>query len=686
MADPFAPLTAFMQELRRRRVFRVAAVYAAVAFVIIQIIDGTFDLMGVPDWVGRMMVVLLAIGFPVSMILAWIFDITPEGIVRTGHASAKGSDVTLSSSKGGSGKPLTSNRALIIISVLAIAFGIWGRWGGGGAVGLIRSIAVIPLENLMNDPDQDYFVSGMHEALIAELSRISALRVIGRTSTLRYKANPKPIPEIAAELNVDAVIEGSVLRDGDRVRITVQLVAANPERHLWSDSYVRDLRDILKLHSDVAVAIARQIELTIDPDDASRPTASPASVNSEAYNYVLLGNSYADRDFTRQNLENALDMYTRAVVLDSTYAQAYAGQARMHDSIYWFHYDHSPERILLAREALIKAERLAPDDPVVGLIKGWYLYHCYLDYEGALREFDKIRAVWLNNPDVDYGYAAVLRRQGKMEESVEHWRRAAILDPLNASPIAILGETYALQRAYPQALASLNTAISLAPDRMFSYWHAIQVLYRWDGNTARAREMLAAAQAQANLKGDPRIMHSGVLLKMFDGHFNQALALLRIIPDDVVSTQFYIVPKSLLAGQIYRLMGDTASALAQFDSARALLEERLASSYDDARYHSALGLAWAGLSAREKALEAGRRGVAELPISKEAWRGYYRLLDLAMIQTITGDYQDALENVDRLLTLPGDLSLNEILLDPRWENLTQQPGFSRIEEMYGGGR
>ena len=198
--------------------------------------------------------------------------------------------------------------------------------------------------------------------------------------------------------------------------------------------------------------------------------------------------------------------------------------------------------------------------------------------------------------------------------------------------------------------------------------------------------MLAAAQAQTSLKSDPGLMHLGVILKMFDGHFDQALALLRSLPDEVISNQYFIVPKSLLAGQIYRLMGDTASAIVQFDSARLWLEENLAASYDDARFYSALGLAWAGLGEREKALEAGRRGVAELPVSKEAWRGHYRLIDLAMIQTMTGDYQDGLENVDRLLTLPGDLSLNELLLDPRWAALTQQPGFSRIEEKYGGGR
>ncbi|MCH7575994.1 MAG: hypothetical protein IIA59_12865 [Candidatus Marinimicrobia bacterium] len=576
------------------------------------------------------------------------------------------------------------NAAIVAIAVVVVAFAFWGPWRGIDPSGEIRSIAVLPLENLMGDPDQDYFVDGMHEALTSQLTRFSRLKVISRTSAMRYKNSDKSVPEIAAELGVDAIVEGSVLKAGGMVRITAQLIDGRTDLHLWASEYDRRLEDILSLHRDVARAIANEINLTLSPEVEAR-LAESRIVNPEAYNYVLLGDRSAERGYTKQSFENALSMYTKAAALDSTYAQAYAGQASMHASMYWFHFDHSAERILLAREALSQAERLAPDDPIVLYAKGMYLYQCYLDYDGALKEFDNIRAVWPNNPDVTEGYATVLRRQGKMEESAMHWRRAASFDPLNTTILLNMGITYGLNRAYPEAMASLDKAISMAPDQWRTYYIAAGILYRWDGNTARSREMLAAAQAQASLKGNPWLTYISVLLEMFDGQNDQALALLRSMPIEVIDVQFFIIPKSFLAGQMYHLMGDTALAKAQFDSARAWLEESQPRSYDDARYYSALGLAWAGLGEREKALEAGRRGVAELPVTREAWRGYLRLLDLAMIQTITEDYEAAIETVDRLLTLPGDLSFKELLLDPRWAALTQQPGFSRIEQKYGGG-
>ncbi|MEE9161523.1 MAG: hypothetical protein V3U35_01005, partial [Candidatus Neomarinimicrobiota bacterium] len=306
-------LATFFAELKRRRVFRVAAFYGGIAFVIVQIIDGTFELMGIPAWVGRLVVVLLGLGFPVAMGLAWVFDITPEGIVRTGRfaADTRGQG----KSQPGSGRPLTSNRALIVVAVLAVAFGVWSRWGGGdGTSGQIRSIAVLPLENLMGDSEQDYFVDGMHEALTTELSRISALRVIGRTSTMSYKANPKPIPEIAAELNVDAVIEGSVMRDGDMVRITVQLVATRPERHLWVNDYERSMVKILALQKDVAAAIAEEIKITLTPEEAGRLTITE-TVNPEAYEHYLKGLYFWNKR-TGDDILKAKEYFEKAIDLD----------------------------------------------------------------------------------------------------------------------------------------------------------------------------------------------------------------------------------------------------------------------------------------------------------------------------------------------------------------------------------
>ena len=248
MPHPPSKFSAFISELRRRRVFRVAAFYGGLAFVTIHIIDGPFEVMGIPAWVSRLLIVLLAAGFPVAMGLAWVFDITDEGIVRT-----KGkADATTT-------RPFIGNTALGIIASLAILVAVWSWWGRPSAAGTITSIAVLPLNNLMGDPDQDYFVDGMHEAIISNLSRLSALKVISRTSAMRYKDTDKLLPEIARELGVDALVEGSVLKAGNRVRITVQLIHGASDEHLWANDYEGDLTDILFLQKTVAQASAKEI-------------------------------------------------------------------------------------------------------------------------------------------------------------------------------------------------------------------------------------------------------------------------------------------------------------------------------------------------------------------------------------------------------------------------------------------
>ena len=449
-------VSTFVSELRRRRVFRVAAFYGGIAFVIVQIIDGTFEVMGIPAWVSRLMITLLALGFPVAMALAWVFDITPEGIVRTDRASID------SERKGkvlpSSGKPLTSNRALIVVAVVAVAFGVWSRWGDDGTTGLIRSIAVLPLVNLMNDPDQDYFVDGMHEALTAELSRISALRVIGRTSTMSYKANPKPISEIAAELNVDAVIEGSVLRDGDRVRITVQLVATRPERHLWSDSYDRDLRDILELHSDVARAIAQEIKVALTPEEEARLAKSKA-VHPEAYQAYLLG-MYHGHQFDLPGIEKGIEYLMEATIIDPDYGDAFSGLA-WHYIVLGLGHGNSGKRPLdMYRKAKQAAERgleLNQNSAFSQRVMAFIRYVFEFDWAGAEALYQM--ALELNPSPLAGTYGLFLSALGRHAEAVEVVERSLKHNPLSpishidAAIIYLRNQDFSsAERAYRRAL------------------------------------------------------------------------------------------------------------------------------------------------------------------------------------------------------------------------------------------
>ncbi|MCH7576151.1 MAG: tetratricopeptide repeat protein [Candidatus Marinimicrobia bacterium] len=403
-----SPFPSFIAELRRRRVFRVAAFYGGIAFVIVQIIDGTFEVMGIPAWVSRLVIVFLAIGFPVAMGLAWVFDITPEGIVRTEGSST--------------GKPGTSNRALIAVTIAAIAFGIWGWMQGGGSTGQIRSIVVLPLENQMGDPEQDYFVDGMHDLLITELSRLDGLRVISRNSAVYYRGSAKRTDEIAAELKVDAIVEGSVFRDGNRVRINAQLIGMHPERHLWAEVYERDLTDIFALQHDIARTIAAEIGLSLG---ASATESLPSkSVNPSSFDAYARGRQ-AWQKRTGPDILESIDFFHRALEFDSTNALAWSGMADAYAIAPVYTGWPVDSGSTLARKAGLKALELEPNlaqpHATLGLRATTFV--------AAKYHFEQALVLDPNYATTYHWYGMALRNVGDLEQAAHMFDQAAGLDP-----------------------------------------------------------------------------------------------------------------------------------------------------------------------------------------------------------------------------------------------------------------
>ena len=441
MSDPPSRLAAFLAELKHRRVFRVAVVYAGVAFILVQIVDGTFDPMGIPVWVSRLIILLLVLGFPIAVALAWAFDITDKGIVRT---------------KGKPSAPTTphhiviGNKSLAVIAVLAIIVAAWALLRQPSPVGTaISSIAVLPLANLMGDPEQEYFVDGMHEALTVELLKISALRVIGRTSTMSYKANPKPIPEIAEELDVDAVIEGSVFQDGDLVRITAQLVATRPERHFWANDYEGDLTDILSLQKTIARAIAGEIGLALKPEEEADLASAP-QVSPEAYNLYLKGWHFRNL----HNHSKAVEYLEQAVALDSTFARAWAGLAYCY---FWKDYG-----VGLMKQALDKALDLDPAQPLAHAYLGFY-QQIKWEFVAADASFRRALELDPNNVSARDQYGWFLQRTGRPDEGLAEFRRIQELDPLSHRPPWGIAGIYSNTREYNKALEYGQAASELQP-------------------------------------------------------------------------------------------------------------------------------------------------------------------------------------------------------------------------------
>jgi len=316
MSDPPQKSSLF-EELKRRNVYRVAAMYAVVGWLLLQVGEVTFDPLGLPHGSLRLLIILVAVGFPVTLVLGWLFDWTSDGLVRTpddpGQAVAR----------------LQSHRHIdfAIIGVLALALGM-SLFGPEIQIAPvadepIRSIAVLPLDNLSSDPEQEYFADGMTEALIAELAQIGSLRVISRTSVMQYKGARKALPEIAAELDVAGILEGSVMRVGDRVRVTAQLIDARHDEHLWAHRYDRDLREILELQSEISRAVADQIRLQLTQEVS---VVEPPVVHPDAHDAYLKGR-YLYAKSTYADSLRAVEYFEEAIRIDPNFALAYAGLA-----------------------------------------------------------------------------------------------------------------------------------------------------------------------------------------------------------------------------------------------------------------------------------------------------------------------------------------------------------------------
>ena len=454
----------FIKELKRRNVVRVAIAYAIAAWLLIEISATTFPMLRLPGWTSTFVTVLLMIGFPVALIFAWAFELTPEGLKREEDVDRSGS-ITHST-----GRKLD----FVIIGAMAVAllyFAVTHDWSGKqGRVepGEIMSIVVLPLDNLMNDPQQDYFVDGMHEALITELSQIRALKVISRTSAVRYRDSDKSAPEIALELGVDAIVEGSVLRAGDTVRVTAQLIEARSDRHLWADTYDRELSDILALHSDLARAIVDEIRVAVTPEEESR-FADTRSVNPEVYELYLKGRFLCEK-FTPEEMGNAIKHLQQAIALDSRYAPAHAELASCYTDNAYVEYLSPLEVYAKARTAAMRAveidDQLAEAYSAVGSVA----YQLEWDFPKAEKAFKTALELNPNNLRTLIYYSWMLGELGRFEEAMVPAQRAQELDPFSARANIAVGEIYYLSRNYDEAIRAYSKILDHNPNDPLAYY------------------------------------------------------------------------------------------------------------------------------------------------------------------------------------------------------------------------
>ena len=544
----------------------------------------------------------------------------------------------------------------------------------------IRSIAVLPLENLSRDETQEFFADGLTDALITELAHVRSLRVISRTSVMRYKKTRKPIAEIAHELSdVGAVLEGTVMRVGDRVAITVQLIDASRDQHLWSQTYERDVSDILSLRRDIAQTVAREIRTATEGDaNATRPTPK---VNPAAFDQYLRSITAENAGDSRETGQAALAAAQAAVRLDPGFAAGYAALSEANAKVWWYYWDHSPIRVAEARAAADKAVALDPQLGEAHRAKGYVYYWIDLDYAAALGEFTK--ALDLNPSDSRslMGVASVYRRQGRTQDAARSLETAIALNPQDATLYFNLGETYTLLRRPEDADKSLDHSLAVAPyGRPFAY--KMRWRLRLRPNFTQAQEIEKRADA-AGFGADPIVLYHRVLLHTYSGDPTGSLQLLASMQQDAFDEQFWFVPRNLLAGQAYEALGDKPHSRVNYDRARQMLETKLKLSPGDSRLLSALGITLASIGEADAGILQGKAAVQAMPVAREAYRGAYRLEDLARIYALAGRRDDAVEILRQVLAMADDLSAAGVLVDPTFRTLHGHAGFDALMAQHG---
>lgn len=473
-------------ELKRRNVFRVAVYYVALSWLVMQVADVLTSVLKLPDWTGRLIFLLLVIGLPIALVLAWAFELTPEGLRRETDAIADDTATGRSRKK--------SDYLLFGVIALVLAGYGWNyaRQRGPETVepGQIRSVVVLPFENLMNDPDQDFFVEGMHDALITQLSKTSSLHVISQTTAMHYAGTEKPLREIARELNVDAAVEGSVLRSGDVVRVTTQLIDARNDRHIWADNFDRKLVDILALYNDVTREITHQVQITVAPgEDASPKTAE--QIHPDAYVLYLKGRHLCE-NWSPQEMKQGAKSLQKAIELAPDYAAPRAQLAMCLVDSAFFDYVQPDEIDDRARSAAMKAVQL--DDQLAEAHVALGSVHYYLEFDPEPAESEYLKALELNRNSVDtllrlsWFYA----ESARFDEARVSTQQAIELDPLSTAVRNAMGQVYYLNRDFDLAIQNFDEALNLdRSDPSLNYY--LGLAYEQQGRYAKAIDLFESA-------------------------------------------------------------------------------------------------------------------------------------------------------------------------------------------------
>src|SRR5437867_3429638 len=499
----------FFAELKRRNVIRVTGLYLVGAWLLVQVAGTVLPMFRAPEWLPRTIVVLLAIGFVPAVILSWVFELTPEGLKRDEDVAPERSITPKTGRR--------MDRMIIVVLVLALGYFAFDKFvltprreavlvssaapnESKASVNKAKSIAVLPFENLSSDKENAYFTDGVQDEILTDLAKIADLKVISRTSVMQYKTgNARNLREIAQQLAVAHLVEGSVQRVSNRVRVNAQLIDARNDAHLWAQTYDRDLADVFAIQSEIAKAIADQLQAKLSPAEKNaieqRPTTDVAAFElySRAKDLILNTGFSAIR---AQNVRQGIDLLNQALARDPSFFAAQCQLAYAHDTLYALGTDHTPARLALADKALRAASQLRPDAGETHLARANHLYLAYRDYDGALAKLEVVRGTMPNSPRVFELTGFIARRRGAHEEGLRNLERAVALDPRNFYTLQQLAISYELLRRFADEIAILDRALSIKPDDAETKAGRALVFLDWKGDTRPLHQTIDVIRAK----------------------------------------------------------------------------------------------------------------------------------------------------------------------------------------------
>ncbi len=543
-----------------------------------------------------------------------------------------------------------------------------------------KMLAVLPFENL-GPADDEYFADGITEEIISRLAAVKELGVISRTSVMQYKDTRKPLREIGAELGADHILEGTVRwgksRDGSsRVRITPQLIKVADDTHLWSDRYDRVLEDIFDVQTDIAEHVIEQLNITlIAPERAAihiRPTD-----NLDAYHAYLRGREYMNRaSYLERDFQLSVEMFNRAVQLDPNFAVAWADLSKAHSEMYHHGYDQSDARRDQSKQAMEKAEQLQPDGMETNFAKGLYYYRCHRDYTAALDEFERALSMTPNSAYLWLSIGGVRRRMGEFVTGLECLRRAFELDPLSRTILSEIGVTLTCLRRYEEADRCFQRSMEMAPDQTIAYvFHASNHL-AWNGDLDSARKALESIPRDK--AGDVHLFFFLYRQLLFERRFSDALEFVETLKSELLGTQPWAMAKSQLRGFCLRRLGQDKDAEQAYRTAIPQLESAIEANPDDFRLYSSLGLVYADLSDRSRAIENGERAVSLCSAAPDAIRDRVVQYQLATVCSAVGELDRACDVLEEIVSVPSWFSRKYIQLDPALDQLHGHSRFASI--------